>query len=162
MVGDGSDIFSYCFSKFFNAFKAGEDTSGWFYSGKWEYLQSVTVIPNCWIQTYHPEEDWNMAWEQDEQTVSAASENGARDVYLANCNHGPSVTPEYRFFLRDESTGTETPLTAWQTEGILSCAKGELTGACIRVYARAQGGEDDPELHFDFHPGENAEPCLQV
>ena len=52
-----------------------------------------------------------MAWEQDEQTVSAASENGARDVYLANCNHGPSVTPEYRFFLRDESTGTETPLT---------------------------------------------------
>lgn len=63
MVGDGSDIFSYCFSKFFNAFKAGEDTSGWFYSGKWEYLQSVTVIPNCWIQTYHPEEDWNMAWE---------------------------------------------------------------------------------------------------
>ena len=103
-----------------------------------------------------------MAWEQDEQTVSAASENGARDVYLANCNHGPSVTPEYRFFLRDESTGTETPLTNWQTEGILSCAKGELTGACIRVYARAQGGEDDPELHFDFHPGEDEEPCLQV
>ena len=85
MVGDGSDIFSYCFSKFFNAFKAGEDTSGWFYSGKWEYLQSVTVIPNCWIQTYHPEEDWNMAWEQDEQTVSAAKVDKCTEIsYILN------------------------------------------------------------------------------
>ena len=30
MVGNGSDIFSYCFSKFFNAYTAGEDTSSWF------------------------------------------------------------------------------------------------------------------------------------
>lgn len=48
---------------------------------------------------------------QSRQAVAAASENGARDVYAANCNHGPSVAPEYRFFLRDEATGAETPLT---------------------------------------------------
>ena len=73
-----------------------------------------------------------------------------------------NVVPEYRFFLRDEDTGEETPLTDWQTEGILSCEKGALTGRCIRVYARIQGGGDDPELYFDFHPGVDEEPCLQV
>ena len=162
MVGDGADIFSFCFSAFFNAYVAGEDTSGWFYESNAQYLDSVTVIPNCWIQTYRPGEAWNMAWEQDEQTVRAASENGARDVYLANCNHGTSVTPEYRFFLRDESSETETPLTDWQTEGILACPKGGLSGQCIRVYARVQGGADDPELYYDFRPDVDDDPCLQV
>ena len=100
--------------------------------------------------------DWASA------AVAAASENGARDVYAANCNHGPSVAPEYRFFLRDEATGAETPLTDWQAEGILACDKGALTGQCIRVYARAQGGADDPSLYFDFRPGIDEEPCLQV
>ena len=47
------------------------------------------------LQTYFPEGEWNGAWEQSRQTVAAASENGARDVYAANCNHGPSVAPEY-------------------------------------------------------------------
>ena len=98
----------------------------------------------------------------DNINVAAASENGARDVYAANCNHGPSVAPEYRFFLRDEATGAETPLTDWQAEGILACDKGALTGQCIRVYARAQGGADDPSLYFDFRPGIDEEPCLQV
>lgn len=162
MVGEGADIFSASFARFFNAYLAGEDTSGWFYADKWEYLASVSFITNCWIQTYFPEEEWNGAWEQDQQAVAAASENGARDVYVANCNHGSSVAPEYRFFLRDEATGAETPLTDWQAEGILSCGKGALTGQCIRVYARVQGGEDDPALYFDFRPGVDEEPCLQV
>ena len=62
----------------------------------------------------------------------------------------------------DEATGAETPLTDWQAEGILACDKGALTGQCIRVYARAQGGADDPSLYFDFRPGIDEEPCLQV
>lgn len=162
MVGEGADIFSASFCKFFKAYLAGEDTSDWFYADRWAYFSSVSFITNCWIQTYFPEGEWNGAWEQSRQAVAAASENGARDVYAANCNHGPSVAPEYRFFLRDEATGAETPLTDWQAEGILACDKGTLTGQCIRVYARAQGGADDPSLYFDFRPGIDEEPCLQV
>ena len=162
MVGEGADIFSASFCKFFKAYLAGEDTSDWFYADRWAYFSSVSFITNCWIQTYFPEGEWNGAWEQSRQAVAAASENGARDVYAANCNHGPSVAPEYRFFLRDEATGAETPLTDWQAEGILACDKGALTGQCIRVYARAQGGADDPSLYFDFRPGIDEEPCLQV
>ena len=159
MVGSGADIFSTCFSKFFNAYLAGEDTSGWFYKDNAEYLASISYITNCWISTYVPGE-WNRAWEQDEAVVAAAAQG--RDVYLANCNHGTSVTPEYRFVLLDEATGAETELTGWQTDGIYSCEPGAMRGKCLRVYARPQGGEQNRDVYFDFRPGKDEEPCLQV
>ena len=159
MVGDGSDIFSTSFSKFFNAYLAGEDTSDWFYKDNAEYLASIKYITNCWISTYTPGE-WNMAWEQDEAAVAAVSEG--KDVYLANCNHGTTVTPEYRFVLFDKSTGEETELTDWQTDGIFTCDVGAMTGKCLRVYARPQNGEQDKDVYFDFHPKVDEEPCLQV
>ncbi len=159
MVGSGADIFSTCFSKFFNAYLAGEDTSGWFYKDNAEYLASISYITNCWISTYVPGE-WNKAWEQDEAVVAAAAQG--RDVYLANCNHGTSVTPEYRFVLLDEATGAETELTGWQTEGLYSCEPGAMQGKCLRVYARPQGGEQNRDVYFDFRPGKDEEPCLQV
>lgn len=64
MVGEGSDIFSASFCKFFKAYLAGEDTSDWFYADRWAYFGSVSFITNCWIQTYFPEGEWNGAWAQ--------------------------------------------------------------------------------------------------
>ena len=74
MVGEGADIFSASFCKFFKAYLAGEDTSDWFYADRWAYFSSVSFITNCWIQTYLPDGEWNGAWEQSRQAVAAASE----------------------------------------------------------------------------------------
>lgn len=67
MVGEGADIFSASFCKFFKAYLAGEDTSDWFYADRWAYFSSVSFITNCWIQTYFPDGEWNSAWEQSRQ-----------------------------------------------------------------------------------------------
>ena len=49
--------------------------------------------------------------------------------------------------------------------GIPPEALAHLTEAFYRVdksRSRAQGGADDPSLYFDFRPGIDEEPCLQV
>lgn len=86
MVGSGADIFSTCFSKFFNAYLAGEDTSGWFYKDNAEYLASISYITNCWISTYVPGE-WNRAWEQDEAAVAAAAQGATSTSPTATTAH---------------------------------------------------------------------------
>lgn len=65
--------------------------------------------------------------------------------------------------LLDEATGVETELTDWQTEGLYSCEPGAMQGKCLRVYARSgRAGEQDRDVYFDFRPGKDEEPCLQV
>ena len=69
------------------------------------------------------------------------------DVYLANCNHGTQIVPEYRFFLK--SGESETPLTGWNSDGILACPAGELDHCTLRVYARILGTEE-PAVWYDY------------
>lgn len=154
MIGEGADVLSASFSRFFNLYAAGEDTSSLFYQNTDEYLASIDFITNTWIQTYTPD-SWNPAWEQNPQSVAEAAIG--KDVYLANCNHGSLVTPEYRFFLIEED-GTETPLTDWQTDGILTCSPGALTGRTLKLYARPQGQTET--VWFTWRPGLDPEPVL--
>ncbi len=119
MVGEGADILSEAFSKLFNAYRSGEDVSGWFYSDAQEYLASIDFITNVWL-TRQSEADGHIA-------------------FLADCNRGSAVVPEYRFVLRG-ADGGETILRDYAADPSFSCPADALAGGTLRVYARAQGG----------------------
>ena len=156
MVGEGADVLSTSFSRYFNALRRGEDQTALFYENEEQYLASIDCITNTWIQTYVPG-SWNAAWEQNEQAVSAAA--AGKDVYLANCNHVTLLTPEYRFSLVGED-GTAAPLTPWHREGMLVCAPGALTGKTLLVEARPEGRTDVPPVFYTWRPGIDPEPDL--
>lgn len=158
MVGEGADIFSAAFARFFNLYTAGEDIRPLFYADMSEYLDAVDFITNTWISPYVPGM-WDNAWAQDEQQIAQLAKG--QDVFLANCNHGPRVTPEYRFFLRGED-GSETPLGPWNTLGVLTCIPGTFHGKTLRVYARPQGQQDAEAVWYDFCPGVDEAPTLVV
>ena len=72
MNGTGADLFSAFFARFFNAYTSGEDVSGWFYADQAQYLASIDRITNVWLSV-------------------------GEGVYIADCNRGTLVTPQYRF-----------------------------------------------------------------
>ena len=121
MVGEGADTLSAAFARLFNAYLAGEDTSGWFYPDAQAYLASIDFITNCWL----------------------TQETGAdgQVTLRADCNRGTLVTPQYRFTLVQES-GEETLLRDWSEDAVLTCDAQALAGGTPRAYARAdEGGE---------------------
>ena len=147
MSGEGADLFSSALAGYLNLWLSGEDTSRLFYGSQAEYLETVDFITNVWIERLNPDEKWNRAREQNENVIRTVSEGA--EVYLANCNHGPGIRPEYRFSLRAPD-GTETPATEWQTEGVFSVSSWEECGAdTLRVYARPAGAETGA-VWYDF------------
>ncbi|MBR1408369.1 MAG: hypothetical protein IJ573_05685 [Clostridia bacterium] len=143
--GEGADLFSSAVARWLNLRDAGEDTTPLFYGSNEEYLQAFDTVTNAWAERYDPAEDWDPAREQDEGAVRFLAD-GEMDLYLANCNHSPFYTPEYRFFLLDGEM--EVPLTPWQQEGILRCGAGDLDHRVLRVYARLTGQQS--AVYYDF------------
>ena len=137
MNAEGSQILSEAFADFFNRCVAGEDVSGLFYANQYEYQDSITTIPNCWVLPT------------------------AQGTYEADCLRTPMVTPEYRFVLCD-GEGNETLLRDYSTDAVIAADVPE--GCDLRVYARPQGGEQDPEIYYSYpsdyvaHYGEEYEP----
>ena len=133
MVGEGADVLSAAFARVFNAHRAGEDVSGWFYPDAQAYLASIDFVTNCWL-----------AQETDAD---------GQATLLADCNRGSLVTPQYRFTLIREDEG-ETLLRDWSEEATLTCDALDLAGGTPRVYARA--GESGEEVSFTL--GETDKP----
>lgn len=153
MVGEGADILSGAFARVLNMLMRGEDVSALFYADAQEYLDSIDFITNAWITAYDPAAEWNQALEQDE--ARAAQLAGTQEVYFADSNHGPKVTPEYRFVLRNED-GSETLLQDYGVDTLYACAPGALKGRTLRVYARVSAQENAEEHWYDLRiPGES-------
>lgn len=123
MNADGAQILSEAFARFFNLYAAGEDVSSLFYTNQYEYLDAIDFIPNCWV---------------------IPTDEG---VYEADCLRTPTMTVEYRFVLRDEE-GVETLLRDYSEEAVIEAQIPE--GCNLRVYARLQGGEQDPEVYYSY------------
>lgn len=123
MNGDGADVFSAFFARFFNAYTSGEDVSGWFYENKEQYLASIDRITNVWLSV------------------------GA-DSYIADCNRGTLVTPLYRF-VSVAADGSETLL---QDYGENDTLPAELVpeGETLRVYAVPKGQENADSVWYEL------------
>lgn len=147
MVGEGADLLSNAFCRVFNAYTAGEDVSGLFYENRWAYLDTVDFTTNVWLTHYEPGSEWNKALEQDEARVTALAQE--QDVFMADCNHYVTYTPEYRFVLLEDDGG-ETLLQDYGEDTLYACAKGALDGRTLRVYARIQGHEENGEVWYDL------------
>ena len=114
MNGDGADRFSEAFSRFFNAYVAGEDVSGWFYENSADYLASIDRITNVWLSV-------------------------GENAFIADCNRGSLVTPLYRFVAVDAS-GNETLLRDYSEDSLFP-AESIPDSAALKVYAVPQGQE---------------------
>ncbi|MDO5299890.1 MAG: hypothetical protein Q4F18_10715 [Clostridia bacterium] len=124
MNGTGADLFSEAFARFFNLYAAGEDVSGLFYASDEEYLASIDFIVNTWL-------------------FPAQEEN----AFLADCNRGSLVQPEYRFVLR-RPDGTEELVRDYTPDGGITA---EIPEGCdLRVYARPQGNEEAEPVYYDY------------
>ena len=124
----GTDIFCEKFAEVMLDYLAGKDTDHLFYHTAEEFFASIHCITNAWI---------------DEETGSE------QDVYIADCLHGASVTPEYSFHLVAPD-GTLTLLQPYSVSNTYSCASGALAGQRLRVYARPSGSEEPPQIFFDI------------
>ena len=140
LTGEAADIFSDAVARFLNLRYAGKDTSSLFYGSNGEYLDAIDYVTNVWLERLLPGEEWNPAREQSPDMLS--NQAPGWDIFLANCNHGPSVVPQYRFSAL-RADGSETFLTDWQEESVYSCPSGSLDALTIRIYARAPGREQE-------------------
>ena len=131
MVGEGADALSEAFARVFNAYRAGEDVSSWFYPDARAYLESIDFVTNCWL------------------TQETAADG--RITLRADCNRGAPVTPQYRFALAAPD-GTETPLRDWSEEPSFTCGEDALAGGTPRAYARA--GESGEPVVFTLGDAE--------
>lgn len=147
LVGEGADLLSSAFSRVFNAYTAGEDTSSLFYENRWKYLDSLSITTNCWLTPFDVDDEWNPALYQDEARARELAKT--QDVFLADCNHYIMFTPEYRFVLKNED-GSETLLQDYGADTLYACEKGSLSGRTMRLYARIQGHEDSGEVWYDL------------
>ena len=147
MVGEGADILSDTFTRVFNAHVAGEDLTNLFYPNRWHYLDSLNFTTNCWITPYEPGSEWNEALYHDEARVAELAK--AHDVFLADCNHWISFTPEYRFVLLEED-GSESLLQDYGVDTLYACQPGMLSGRTMRLYARIAGHETTGEVWYDL------------
>ena len=85
-------------------------------------------------------------------SVTAAAQT--HDVFMADSNRGPQVTPEYRFVLLEED-GSETLLQDYGTDTLYLCEPGALDGRTIRLYARPQGQPDAEPQWFELTVGQD-------
>ena len=157
MVGEGADLFSKAYSRIFNAHVRGEDVSHLFYGSYNDYRDSIDFITNAWVTQYLPDEEWNLAWDQDKERVTQLAQS--YDVFMADCNRGPKVVPEYKFVLI-EADGVETLLQDFSTETLYTCGKGELDGKTMRIYARCPGQNDDGQHWYDLVIGPEESPLI--
>ncbi len=146
LSGEGADLYSEALAVYLKGWIERKDVSDLFYGSQAEYLENIDFITNVWIEKLDRKEKWNRAREQEKNAVLALPENV--DIYLANCNHGPSVVPEYRFVFRTED-GKEQPLTDWKTDGIYCLDDQMQASGILRVYARPAGKENDL-VWYDF------------
>ena len=123
MNGTGADLFSAFFARFFNAYTSGEDVSGWFYADQAQYLASIDRITNVWLSV-------------------------GEGVYIADCNRGTLVTPQYRF-VSVAADGTETTLL---DDGESDTIPAALVpdGETLRVYAVPKGQENAVSVWYDL------------
>lgn len=147
MVGEGADILSRTFARVFNGHAAGEDMSHLFHINRWLYRDSLNFTTNCWITPYAPASEWNPALYHDEARVADLA--ASHDVFLADCNHWVSFTPEYRFVLL-EADGSETLLQDYGVDTLYACPPGALSGRTLRLYARIAGHETTGEVWYDL------------
>lgn len=150
MTGEGADLLSDAFCRFFAQYTAGEDVSGLFYSSVGEYLDAIDFITNAWLIQYQPGSSWSLAWDQDEAIITDAAKT--HDVFMADSNRGPNVTPEYRFTLVEEDGG-ETILKDYSTDTFYTCEPGALDGRTLRLYARPQGRPDAVPQWYELTVG---------
>ena len=120
MNGEGARLFSEKLSEFLMLYLTGQPVGHLFYASQQEALDQVDFVTNVWLTG---------ETRGDVLTVTAES------------NHGPRVTPEYRFTHLNRN-GEETELRGY-AEGCTLSVPGELkeNGGCIVVYARPK---DDP------------------
>lgn len=120
MNGEGARLFSEKLSEFLTLYLAGQPAGHLFYASQQEALAHVDFITNVWL---------------------TGEKQGGTLTVTAASNHGPRVTPEYRFTRLDKQ-GRETELRGYAKDSTLSVS-GEVSedGGCIVVYARPK---DDP------------------
>ena len=147
MVGEGADILSNAFCDIFNAHRRGEDVSHLFYYNTWQLMQEADYITNAWVTQYDPAQAWNKAWNQDEALIRELAET--YDVFLADCNRGSNVQPEYRFAALSQD-GSESLLQDYSAQTYFTCAPGALDGRTLRIYARVSGKENTEEHWYDL------------
>ncbi|MGN0997724.1 MAG: hypothetical protein ACI4PG_12520, partial [Candidatus Ventricola sp.] len=140
MVGEGADILSDAFCRVFDAYTAGEDVSNLFYENRWQYADAIDFITNAWISVYRCGDRWSKSFRCDKETIQQLAQT--QDVFMADCSRGTYVVPEYRFVLRRED-GSETLLRDYSEDGVYACEPGALDGQTLRVYARAQGTQQE-------------------
>jgi len=144
MVGEGADIFSSAFARVFNAHREGGDVSHLFHENRWQYADGIDFITNAWVSVYRNGDEWNGASTHRKKKIMPLAET--QDVYLADCNKGTYVVPEYKFVLINED-GRETLLADYSDTGYYTCAPGELDGKTMRLYCRIKG-EENGEVHW--------------
>ena len=123
--GEGADLFSGIFADFFTRWREGEDLHPLFYNNVNEYLASIDFITNVWLN----EED---------------------GLLTADCNRGPSVTPLYRFTVRD-AAGNETLLQDYAENAVLDPASVPADSIPV-VYAVPKENPDAKPVYYDLPP----------
>ena len=143
MVGEGADILSQAFCDVFNAHQRGEDVSHLFYEYNWQLINAVDYITNTWLTLYDP------AQEKEPVDPLYLEFTKAYDVFIADCNRGTYVQPEYRFAVLLED-GSEYPAQDYSTQSYFICPTGAIDGMTLRVYARVAGEENAQEHWYDL------------
>lgn len=124
--GVGAGIFSEKFAEFFNLYTAGEPVDHLFYSSQQDFLQDIDYITNAWI---------------------IPTSDGVNDIYTANCNRGPNVTPEYQFVVR-HADETETVLRDYSTDNVFTTPAGQISGETLVVYVRPQQSPEQRPVYY--------------
>ena len=143
MVGEGADILSQAFCDVFNAHQRGEDVSHLFYEYNWQLINAVDYITNTWLTLYDP------AQEKEPVDPLFLEFTKTYDVFIADCNRGTYVQPEYRFAVLLED-GSEYPAQDYSTQSYFICPTGAIDGMTLRVYARVAGEENAQEHWYDL------------
>lgn len=147
MVGEGADIFSRAFARVFNIHAGGGDASHLFYENRWQYVDGIDFITNAWVSVYRDGDKWDKASShKKKEIVPLAAEH---DVFLADCNKGTYVVPEYKFVIKNED-GSETLLADYSETALYTCAPGALDGKTMRIYCRAQGEVEATAHWYDY------------
>lgn len=125
---EGADVLSAAFARFFTLYASGEDVSGLFYPSQDAYLETIDFITNIYADlTYE----------------------GGDALVTAGCNHGPAVTPLYRFVL-ERPNGSQTVLSDYSAENTCRVPRGALSGNTIRVFARPAGSSAYPPVYDEL------------
>ncbi len=121
MTGEGADIQTAFFCRLLNAIRSGKDVADWFYEKEWQYRESIRWITNCWV---HP----------------------VSDGFIAGCNTGSMVTPQYRFLLR--SSAGNAVLSDWSDNRKVALTLPD--GAVLRVETKLSEYPEMEPVYFEY------------